>query len=333
MKSFKILTLLALLVTFSVITLGAYVRLSDAGLGCPDWPGCYGKILVPDSLDQAAEDYQGNETHILETDKAWKEMIHRYLASALGLIILIMSILAWRNRGEPEQPIILPVVLVGLVIFQGLLGMWTVTLLLKPLFVTAHLLGGMTTLLLLFWLLLKTRKSKPILSLYRQNKALFPLAVFALIILYGQIFLGGWTSSNYAALICPDFPTCQRQWWPVMDIKEGFTLWRGLGIDYEFGVLKTGARTAVHMMHRVGALITFLVLLSLIFIAIKNEMSAIRHSAILVMVLLFAQVSLGIANIKLGLPLHLAVAHNGVAALLLLSLALLLNNIMRVRNH
>jgi cytochrome c oxidase assembly protein subunit 15 len=280
-----------------------------------------------------AADYQGKETRTLETAKAWKEMIHRYLASVLGLIILIMAILAWRNRDDPGQPILLPTLLVCLVIFQGLLGMWTVTLLLKPIFVTAHLLGGITTLLLLFWLLLKMRKPKQILALYKQSKALFPLAVFAIIILYGQIFLGGWTSSNYAALICPDFPTCQGQWWPVMDIKEGFTMWRGLGIDYEFGVLKTGARTAVHMMHRVGALITFLIIICLVFIAIKNEMSAIRHSAILVMVLLFAQISLGIANIKLGLPLHLAVAHNGVAALLLLSLALLLNNIMRVRNH
>lgn len=331
MKTFKYLSLLALVIAFCVIVLGAYVRLSDAGLGCPDWPGCYGKLLVPESTESLADHYQTEETRTLVVSKAWKEMIHRYLASTLGLLILILAFLAWRNRGDPYQPLVLPFMLVALVILQGMLGMWTVTLLLKPLVVTAHLLGGMTTLLLLGWMVLSLRKQKLEPLMYQENRALFPLAVIAMCVLYAQIFLGGWTSSNYAALICPDFPTCQNRWWPAMDFREGFTLWHGIGIDYEYGILKTDARTAVHMTHRIGALITFSVLLALVFTTQKSQVATIRQKGILLLLLLCLQVMLGIANITLGLPLAVAVAHNGGAALLLLSLTSLFHTIKTTR--
>lgn len=331
MKTFKYLSLLTLFITFCVIVLGAYVRLSDAGLGCPDWPGCYGKLLVPESSEQMADQFKSEETRELVANKAWKEMIHRYLASSLGLFILTLAFLAWRNRADPHQPLVLPFLLVALVIVQGMLGMWTVTLLLKPLVVTAHLLGGMTTLFLLCWMVLSLRKQKIAPLLYKENSLLYPLALIAMCILYIQIFLGGWTSSNYAALICPDFPTCQNRWWPAMDFREGFTLWHGIGIDYEYGILNTAARTAVHMTHRIGALITFIVMLALVFATQKSQVAAIRRGGLLVLLLLCLQVLLGISNITFGLPLVLAVAHNGGAALLLLGLTVLLHTIKTTR--
>ena len=335
MKTFNSLARLTLILTLCVIVLGAYVRLSDAGLGCPDWPGCYGELIVPETSEQIGDDFRHGESNELqrklEPEKAWKEMTHRYLASTLGFLILILAFLAFKNRHDPDQPLITPFVLVGLVIFQGLLGMWTVTLLLKPVVVTAHLLGGMTTLVFLAWLVMATREKKVIPVIHKENRLLLPLAIFAFIVLFVQIFLGGWTSSNYAALICPDFPTCQNHWWPAMNFKEGFTLWRGLGIDYEYGILKADARTAIHMTHRIGALVTFVTISLLVIIALRSQLSSIRKAALLVAFFLMLQVTLGIANIVKGLPLYIAVAHNGVAALLLLSLTILLYTVQRAR--
>ncbi len=234
----------------AVVMLGAWVRLTDAGLGCPDWPGCYGQLIVPDPATAATE-LSSEYTRPLEAGKAWREMIHRYLASGLGLICVALAVIAWLNRRDPAQPKRAPAALVVLVVFQGLLGMWTVTLLLKPIVVVAHLLGGFATLALL-------------VSLGRWRSARFPsptpalraLGFAAAAALVLQISLGGWTSANYAALACPDFPTCQTQWWPsVADFEEGFVLWRGLGVDYEGGVLDHPARVAVHFTHRLGALV------------------------------------------------------------------------------
>lgn len=331
MKIFRNLTLFTLIVAFCVIVLGAYVRLSDAGLGCPDWPGCYGKLIVPASEEHVHEAFNTEDVRTLEVGKAWKEMIHRYLASGLGLLILILAGMALRNRTDPDQPLILPIVLVGLVIFQGMLGMWTVTLLLKPLVVTGHLLGGMTTLLLLFWLYLSSRKHTPVIQMKLESKLLWPMAIVALVVVYIQIFLGGWTSTNYAAMICPDLPMCQSRWWPVMDFHEGFTLWRGLGVDYEFGVLKTAARTAIHVTHRLGAVLTFFTVITLAVLALSSQLPKIRRAGQIVIVALFIQISLGITNIVKGLPLDIAVAHNGGAALLLLSVTLLLFRIKQTR--
>lgn len=303
-----------------VVVLGAYVRLSDAGLGCPDWPGCYGHLILP--ADEAVRDsaQMGWPERPLEAGKAWREMIHRYAATGLGLVIVLASLLAWLNRRDPRQPVVLPVILLGVVIFQGLLGMWTVTLLLKPLIVMGHLLGGLTTLSLLVWLLLDSR---------RVGAAATPpvrqipwLAVSGLVILILQIALGGWTSSNYAALACPDIPTCQGQWWPEdSNFAEGFVLWRGLGINYEFGVLDAPSRVAIHFAHRLGAVATFvaLLLISLHFRA-RGVTAALRQAATLVLGAVTLQVLIGVGIVWFGLPLPLATAHNGVAALLLLAM-------------
>ena len=311
----------ACVLAFIVIVIGAYTRLSDAGLGCPDWPGCYGKLIVPEHVEAGNENLA---VRPLEHAKAWKEMVHRYAASTLGLLILIMALVAWINS-QYSHIRLFSTVLLGLVIFQGLLGMWTVTLLLKPVIVMAHLLGGLTILSLLYWTILR-QQSRQGVFVSAGNKKLLPLTATALIVLVLQISLGGWTSSNYAALACPDFPTCQAVWWPNMDFKEGFILWRGLGVDYEGGVLHGSARTAIHMAHRIGAVIALIALLTVAIQAIRSGMKSTQITGIAVLVLLLTQISLGIANIVLYLPLSVAVAHNGVAALLLLSLVTLLHH-------
>ena len=310
----------SILLALFVIVVGAYVRLSDAGLGCPDWPGCYGSILVP---DQVAADNEHLEVRPLEHGKAWKEMIHRYVASTLGFLILVMAFMTWIKSSLSNMRFF-ATALLALVIFQGMLGMWTVTLLLKPVVVMAHLIGGLSILCLLTWLVLR-QQSKQGIFVSSGHKALLPFSVLGIVVLGVQISLGGWTSSNYAALACPDFPTCQGVWWPNMDFKEGFILWRGLGIDYEGGVLLGPAKTAIHMAHRIGAIITFITLLYVAIQAMRSGISKLKVTGITAIILLIIQVSLGIANVKFSLPLPIAVAHNGVAALLLLSFVAMLH--------
>ncbi|MEO8444712.1 MAG: COX15/CtaA family protein [Gammaproteobacteria bacterium] len=298
-----------------VIVLGAYVRLSDAGLGCPDWPGCYGHLVLPGDLEQRAAAQSVFPDRELQAGKAWREMIHRYAASSLGFVITLAAVFAWRNRRSARQPVALPLALLGVVIFQGLLGMWTVTLLLKPLIVMGHLLGGLTTLGLLAWLLLEERRR----NADRQRRRLARPVLAGLLVLIGQIALGGWTSSNYAALACPDVPTCQGEWWPAeANFAEAFVLWRGLGINYEFGVLDAPSRVAIHFTHRLGALLTLLVLAS-VALWVRRRAPAARTAATLVLTAVVLQVSIGVAIVWFGLPLPLATAHNGFAALLLLA--------------
>ena len=304
-----------LVLALCVIVLGAYTRLADAGLGCPDWPGCYGQLLVPDSAEEV-ENKAYLEQRPLEPHKGWAEMVHRYFAGALGLLILIITVLSWRRRRiDPEQPVWLPSFLLAVVIFQALLGMWTVTLLLKPVVVMGHLLGGFTTLALLLLLLLR---SGPQVGGWMSQK-LRGWALLGLVVLVLQIALGGWTSTNYAALACTDFPTCHGQWWPEADFDEAFVMWRGLGVNYEFGVLEHPARTAIHLTHRIGALITFLYLGGLV-LAMFRQGGRVAGAGLMVGLLLLLQIGLGISNILFHLPLPVAVAHNAVAALLLLSL-------------
>ena len=306
------------MLALAVVMLGAWVRLSDAGLGCPDWPGCYGQLTVPQAEAEIQTANQSYPERPVEAHKAWKEMIHRYFAGTLGLLIAAMAIIAVANRRYSIQPVVLPVFLLLLVIFQAALGMWTVTLQLKPIIVMAHLLGGFATLALLWWLVLSTRKTEIRYVARRAN--LLPWAIVAVALLVIQIALGGWTSSNYAALACPDFPTCQGLWWPEMDFGEAFVLWRGLGVNYEFGVLEHPARTAIHMTHRIGAIIVAAYLLFLTINGIRLLQGRTRTAAIIVFLLLSVQISLGISNVVFHLPLSIAVLHNGVAAILLLAL-------------
>jgi len=303
-----------------VVVLGAYVRLSDAGLGCPDWPGCYGKVGVPTASHEVEAANQAYPERPVEAPKAWKEMVHRYFAGALGLLVFALGFLAWRARArQPGYPVGVPTFLVALIIFQALLGMWTVTLLLKPVVVMSHLLGGLTTLSLLWWVALRHGAQPRPVRATPEAVGLRPWALLGLVILVMQLALGGWVSANYAALHCPDFPTCQGQWWPPMDFADGFTLWRGLGIDYEGGVLPNDARVAIHVSHRIGALATFLYLgwLGLRLLRATPN-SVLRTVGVVLLLVLFTQVSLGIANVVLSLPLLVAVAHNGVGAVLLL---------------
>jgi cytochrome c oxidase assembly protein subunit 15 len=231
-------------------------------------------------------------------------------------VIVALAVMAWRNRKDRQQPVKLPLALVALVVFQGLLGMWTVTLLLKPLIVTSHLAGGLATMSLLWWLSLNpTRTTRP-----ASERGLRKLAIVALCVLSLQILLGGWVSTNYSAVACPDFPTCQRSFWPHMDFKDAFVLWRGLGIDYEGGVLDHPARVAIHVVHRLGALIAALVLGFTAFRAIRTARSrGARMAGAVVAVVLVTQLILGPVMVLMTFPLSLATAHNAVAALLVLS--------------
>ena len=316
---YRALVIFACVLAFAVVVLGAYTRLSDAGLGCPDWPGCYGHMVVPAHEGEVADpSYLAQRP--LEPAKGWKEMVHRYFAGTLGMVILAIAVWSWRRRQVPGQPLWLPTFLVVLVVFQALLGMWTVTLQLKPVIVMGHLLGGLSTLALLFLLALRSGGGSARATAPPGWRA---WALGGLLVLVTQIGLGGWTSSNYAALACPDFPQCQQSWWPEMDFAEGFVLWRGLGINYEYGVLDSQARTAIHMAHRMGALVTFFYLGWLALRLVLDRGSPWRRTGALIGGLLLTQVALGIGNVVLFLPLPVAVAHNATAALLLLSLVLL----------
>lgn len=317
---FRRLLSLTVGLTFIVVVVGAFVRLTDAGLGCPDWPGCYGHLAsLPETEQEIAAAQAQDPRGTYDAGKAFREMLHRYLAGALGLLILGLAVLC-RTRLGDARLVRGTTALLALVVFQALLGMWTVTLQLKPLIVTLHLLGGFATLGLIWWLLLRHHgwprpaASGPPHSL----RYLYAAALAGLVV---QIALGGWTSSNYAALACPDFPTCREQWWPAgMDFAEAFVLWRGLGIDYEYGILDSPARTAIHVAHRIGAIAVAVLILALAIASIRSRLSSWRTSGFILIALLIIQVSLGIGNIVLQLPLAVAVAHNAFAAILLLAL-------------
>ena len=323
-KWFLRISLAACALAFFVIVLGAYVRLSDAGLGCPDWPGCFGQLTAPDEADEIAQAINKYPHLKVDSDKAWKEMIHRYFASLLGLFILVMAFLAWRNRHDKSQQFVLPLILVALVIFQGMLGMWTVTQLVRPTIVTLHLLMGLLTLSLLFWVCLNQSQ----LWFEKINSdeikpGIKTLAKFAMVVLVVQLFLGGWTSTNYVALYCPDFPTCQGTWIPETNFSDAFVFFKDATVNYEGGSLSLEAGVTVHFLHRVGALASTIVLSILTFLMLfKTTNSILRKLAVLLFLMLIVQVSLGIANVVLILPIPVAVAHNAFAALLLLSLIL-----------
>jgi heme a synthase len=322
--AFHRLALAAACLAFVVIVLGAWVRLSAAGLGCPDWPGCYGHLTASEASRNVEAISAAFPDRPFEHAKAHKEMVHRYFASTLGLMILVLAGIAVANRSDPRQPVALPLVLVALVILQGLLGMWTVTLLLKPLIVVLHLLGGLATLSLLTWLAMRPQTVSAEARSDLQSPAPGPqplrsFALVALIVLFVQITLGGWTSSNYAALACPDFPTCQNSFWPEMDFEEGFVLWRGLGTDYEGGVLDHPARVAVHFTHRLGAIATAFMLGFLSFAAYRQSDPTMRRAGVILGVLLVAQLIVGPLMVVRALPLSLATLHNAVAALLVIA--------------
>ncbi len=317
---FRRLILAALCLAFTVVVLGAYVRLSGAGLGCPDWPGCYGNISPHHAEKKIAAAESIQPRGAVSQPKAWKEMIHRYFAGILGLLILSIAIVAWSKKWDMVHGRGLPGLLLLVVVFQALLGMWTVTELLKPLVVTGHLIGGMTTLALLTWLWLRETKVYDA-SYLPQAPWLKPWAVLGLALLAAQIILGGWVSTNYAALACQDFPTCQGAWVPKMDFAPAFTLRRELGMDGRGALLTHEALTAIHWTHRFGALVVFMYLGWLGSKMLK--IPGFKLIGMTVLGLLSVQVLLGITNVLASLPLPIAVAHNAGAALLLMTLVTL----------
>ncbi len=317
------LTLAACLLAFVVVALGAFTRLVDAGLGCPDWPGCYGQLLWPNSETEIQTAEQLFPDAPVDTDKTWPEMVHRYFAGTLGLAVLGLAVLAVRGSTKDDQsgPRKLPIFLVGLVIVQALFGMWTVTLKLWPQVVTLHLLGGFSTLALLWLLFLRYRRNS--IATADENRTvnlagLRRLAIVGLIVVVVQIALGGWTSSNYAALACIDFPTCHGELLPEADFAQGFNITQSVGPNYLGGLMDNDARTAIHLSHRLGALVVCVISLLLAALLWRTGTRAKKSLALVLVAVLVLQVVLGITNILAALPLAVAVIHNGVGAVLLL---------------
>ena len=316
MKYFKKLLLLTTITAFCLVVLGAYVRLSDAGLGCPDWPGCFGTLSVPES-QSAIENAELNfPTQRVETDKAWKEMIHRYVAGFLGIMIFLIGIISYKNKRVLKVNPIVPYSIVILVIFQALLGMWTVTLLLKPIVVSAHLIGGMTTLGLLtfvthrYWGKIQANTLKSAHEIF--------LVRFSLFILFVQIFLGGWTSTNYAGLACTDFPTCHGTLVPSLNFKDAFDIFRDLGKLSDGSPLPLAVFETIQWVHRLGALVTWLFFIYLASVILKYK--TMRNLGYVLVFVITAQFIVGVANLLLHLPTVLAVMHTfGAASLVVLA--------------
>ncbi|KGJ97454.1 COX15/CtaA family protein [Colwellia psychrerythraea] len=323
------LVLTSLLLAIVVIGLGAYTRLTHAGLGCPDWPTCYGLLDVPQTSAQIAAAEQAFPQKPVEPAKAWNEMIHRYFAGSLGLLIAAIAFfsvkLRFSKRSTIRYPVILPLFILCVVIFQAALGMWTVTLKLMPIVVMGHLLGGFTTLCLLFLLYLRIN-AKGINAqggnlVDWQLKKYSSYALLGISILTAQIALGGWTSSNYAAMSCVELPICQGDWLGNLTFEQSFDLIPPNKDSYEFGHLEHNERVTIHVSHRIGAIITgvFIAWLA-IMVFLRARTHAIKSTALVLLSLLIVQISLGISNIWFSLPLKVAVAHNLVAACLMLSL-------------
>ena len=333
--------LFVITVTFTVITLGAYVRLSHAGLGCPDWPGCYGFLIgVPDNAVEIAQAESAYEGSNVDIGKAWKEMIHRYLAGFLGIFIFVISYLFYKHNKNKLFGISFFVS--ALVIFQATLGMFTVTWQLQPLIVMFHLVGGLAIISLLWLIFLRYNKFnyfKPITDIKfdiskSRIKNLYVFAYLTLIVLVMQIMLGGWTSTNYAALACADFPRCNASWWPQMDFYNAFVVELATDLNYEFGRLDSPARVAIHFTHRIWAIFATasIILLSVFsFLIIKSPFQKVL--SLLLILFLGIQILLGVLNIKLGLPILVAVGHNGNAALLLMCLVTQLFFIKSIKNN
>lgn len=327
------LTLVALVLAAAVIMLGAWTRLADAGLGCPDWPGCYGHLDVRNAIAHVNEQNTLAPGTLREAHKTVPEMVHRYFAATLGLVILVIAGLSLYRRRAVDQPVGLPLALLVLVVFQGLLGMWTVTMGLHPTIVMLHLLGGFATFALLAWLGARLYRWPRFIN-DCDVRALKPLAITAITVLILQIGLGGWTTANYAAVACTELPVCEAGWRDRLNFAEAFRFWgHELELDrrdFEFGVLENDARTTIHVMHRFGALLTFLLVgLLCLKVLLRARCTFFGRFAGVIGSLLLLQIGLGVANVIFQVPLGVAVAHNFVAVLLLVSLVLFIRAISR----
>ncbi len=308
---------------FDLIMFGAFTRLTDSGLGCPDWPGCYGQANPVQAHADISAAEAAMPTGPVTVVKAWIEMIHRYLAMGIGVLIVALMAISWRRwlqskRTESKFSPVFPTLLFVFVCLQGAFGAWTVTLLLKPVIVTTHLLLGMALLALLAWFGARRSDYPPPSG---STSAFRMPAILALTLLFVQICLGGWVSTNYAALACTDFPMCNGEFMPAMDFANGFTLWRDLGMTASGEYLSLDALTAIHWVHRVFAFIVAAMIAWAAYCALAVE--SLRKTARWLLIVLVLQLAIGITNVFLQLPLLLAVLHNGGAALLLLLLVIL----------
>ncbi|PIP80189.1 MAG: hypothetical protein COW84_06550 [Gammaproteobacteria bacterium CG22_combo_CG10-13_8_21_14_all_40_8] len=305
-----------------VVLLGAWTRLKDAGLGCPDWPGCYGQLTVPSETFHIEKAQRAFPDRKIEPEKAWAEMTHRYFASSLGFIILLMAGLSiLLKKRESNYSIKLPLMLLGLVIFQGMLGMWTVTMKLNPAIVSSHLLMGMTTFaLLVAWGFINHYKINPCNIGFGEAVKYQRIAVVGLIIVVLQIAFGAWTSSNYAAMVCTQLPICQGDWLANLRPLEAFQIW-GHGADnYEYGVKSLEARTTIHVVHRLWAIVALTAILKLSWSLRKSSSNVLKNFSNGLVMVVIIQFCLGVSNIVFHLPLEVAVAHNGGGAVLFASL-------------
>ncbi len=302
-------------ITFDLVVFGGFTRLTDSGLGCPDWPGCFAKANPLSALADIEAATRAAPDGPVTLIKAWIEMIHRFLAMGVGLLVVTMAVLAWRERKLRSPDVSLASVF--LVVVQGLFGALTVTEKLRPVIVTCHLLLGIALLGLLTFSALKRDPPEPRAV---SSRGLSILAAFALVLLFGQIALGGWVSTNYAVLACPDFPFCRGQWWPDMDFSAGFTLWRELGRKADGSILNYAALTAIHYAHRLGAALVFTVLAALAIVL--HARPQLRRLATALALLILAQAASGIATVVLGWPLLAAVLHNAGAAALTVCLVM-----------
>jgi len=331
--SYRVVTC-AFLLALVVVTLGAYTRLTHAGLSCPDWPGCYQQWVVPSSpyaINKAMLIYPNTP---VEASKAWTEMVHRYVAGTLGLLIMGLALLSFLAKSRESFPRLTPALLVCLVLGQATLGMWTVTLQLFPPVVMGHLLGGFSIVSLL-WLLrlqLATRKFQLPQKKEPAAKTLFPWVVAGLVILCMQVALGGWVSANYAGMACIGFPWCNGQVLPAMNFTQAFNLFAPIGANYQGGLLDSSARVAIQMVHRIGALVTFCYLVGLSAVMLKRcKSESIRITLVCLLTFLAIQIMLGILNVTHFLPLSIAVSHHAVAAMLLLAMVTLTYRVYHAR--
>lgn len=314
----RYMSLVGALFTMVVILVGAWTRLVDAGLGCPDWPGCYGALIVPDAGTAALH----SPDSPLEVPKAWMEMFHRYLASSLGLLVTCLVLFGRRFRCLETYPWMLTLVLFVAIVLQGAFGAFTVTLKLWPQVVTLHLLGGVGLLALFMWLYLRIRAccGHPFLHHDEQHATgLGKVWWLAIVFLVLQLMLGGWTSSNYAGVACQGFPTCNTQWLPSLDWGEGFHLTQTVGPNYLHGSLHAEARTTIHYIHRLGALI---LLVALLFLWLRRRNQPEGPWLLVTLGVGLLQTCLGIANVLLGLPLWLALLHTAGAIALVSSMVI-----------
>ena len=321
-----------LLLGFVVVAFGAFTRLVDAGLGCPDWPGCYGHLLWPDSPEEVAKANQRWPNMPVVAGRTWPEMIHRYLAAILGLLALVLTLfLRARRRPDWSPPLVAAYTLLGLIAIQALLGMWTVTLKLWPQVVALHLLTGFATLSMLFVITLRLSNVQRWLTLEVLSAAqqYLPWVMLGLGLLIAQIALGGWLSANYAAIACPDLPTCQGRWWPAANFSAGFDFLQGVGPNYLGGKLDNEARVAIHLAHRVMAVVS-VAYLTLMCCVIWRSMLGLLFARLLtlILILLAVQFLLGLGNVLLDFPVWVAVAHNLGAAMLLLSVIALFDTLL-----